>query len=176
MKETAPTYLINLVSKFELIIRTKNNSIPAFNCRIDCFKYSFFPSILNDWFNVDSNIRNTESFSLFKSKLLSFICPVQRSIYNIFDPTGLKFLSILRLGFSHLNENRFRHNFQDCLNSLCSCSIEIEDTSRYLLHCHNFSHHRVDLMNSVISVCNNFGSIPGNVKNDLLLFGDSRID
>ena len=29
---------------------------------------------------------------------------------------------------SHLNEHKFRHNFQDCLNPLCSCSLEIEDT------------------------------------------------
>ena len=66
--------------------------------------------------------------SLFKSRLLSFIRPVQRSIYNIFDPTGLKFLSRVRLGFSHLNEHRFRQNFQNFLNLLSSCSLEIEDT------------------------------------------------
>ena len=34
----------------------------------------FFPSTLNDWFNLDLNIRNSESISVFKSK-----------IYNIFD-------------------------------------------------------------------------------------------
>ena len=32
----------------------------------------FFPSTLNDWFNLDLNIRNSESVSVFKSKLLSF--------------------------------------------------------------------------------------------------------
>ena len=161
MKEKAPTYLINLVPKCEPTIRTWNNSIPTFNCRTDCFKYSFSPSTLNDWFDLDPNI-NAKSFSLFKSRLLSFIRPVQRSIYNIFDPTGLKFLS--------------RHNFQDCLNPLCSCSLEIEDTSHYLLHCHHFSHHCVDLMNSVKSVCGNFESMPENVKKDLLLFRYSRFD
>ena len=64
----------------------------------------FFPSTLNDWFNFDLNIRNAESVSLFKSKLLSFIQPVQRSIHNIFDPKGLAFLTRLRLGFSHKKE------------------------------------------------------------------------
>ena len=107
---------------------------------------------------------------------MSFIRPVQRSIYNIFDPKGLNFLTRLRLGFSHLNEHRFRHNFQNCLNPLCSCSLEIEDTSHHLLQCHHLSHHRVDLMNSVKPVCNNFESMPNNVKQDLLLFGDSRFD
>ena len=152
--------------------RTRNNSIPTFNCRTNCFKYSFFPSTLNGWFNIDLNIRNSESFSIFKSKLLSFICPVQTNICNIFHPKGLTFRTRLRLGLSYLNEYRFQHNFQDCLNPLCSCSLEIEDTSHYLLHCHHFSHHRVVLMNSVKSICDNFDSMSGNVKEDLLLHSD----
>ena len=41
---------------------------------------------------------------------------------NIFDPKGLKLLTRLRLEFSHLNEHRFRHNFEECVNPLCSCS------------------------------------------------------
>ena len=48
MKEVAPNYLINLVPKCERNTRTRNNSIPTFNCRTNCFKYSFFPSTLND--------------------------------------------------------------------------------------------------------------------------------
>ena len=88
----------------------------------------------------------------------------------------MKSLSYLRLGFRHLNEHTFRHNFQDCLNPLCSSSKKIEDTSHYRQHCHHFSHHCVDLMNSVKSVCDNCESMSGNVKKDLLLFGDSRFD
>ena len=170
MKEEALNYfnhLINLVPKSETNTRTRNNSIPTFNCRTNCFKYSFFPSTLNDWFNVDLNIRNSGSISIFKSKLLSFIRPVQTNIYNIFDPKGLTFLTCLRLGFSHLNEHRFRHNFQDCLNPLCFSSLEL-DNSHYLLHCHHFLHHRVALMNSVESICDNFHSTSNNVKEDLL--------
>ena len=95
---------------------------------------------------------------------------------NIFNPIGLKFLTRLRLGFSHLNEHRFRNNFQDCMNPLCSCSLEIEDTSHYLLHCHQFSQYRTDLMNSVKSILENFQSFSDNVKKDILLYGDSRLD
>ena len=102
MKDKASSYLINLVSKCEPTIRTRNNSVPTFNCRADCFKYSFFPSTLNNWFNLDLNIRNSESISIFKSKLLYFIRPFQRNIYNIFDPKGLTFLIRQRLGLSHL--------------------------------------------------------------------------
>ena len=52
----------------------------------------------------------------------------------------------------------------------------MENTSHYLLDCHHFSHHRVDLMHIVKSVCDNFESMPDNVKKDLLSFGDSRFD
>ena len=56
--------------------------------------------------------------------------PMQNSIYNIHDPVGIKYLTRLRLGLSHLNEHKFRHNFQDCLNPLRSCSLNL-----YFLHC-----------------------------------------
>ena len=176
MNNQAPSYLINLIPRCEPTIRTRNNSIPSFNCRTDYFKYSFFPSTLNDWFKLDINIRRSESISLFKSRLLSFIRPIQNSIYNIFDPKGLKLLTRLRLGLSHLNKHKFQHNFQDCLNPLCSCSLEAEDTKHYLLHCHHFSLHWTDLMNSVIPVFDNFESMPDNLKTNILLYGDSRFD
>ena len=107
MKKEAPNYLINLIPKCEAAIRTIKNNFPSYNCRTDCFKYSFFPSTLNDWFRLDINIRNSESILLFKSRLLAFICPNQSNIYNISDPVDLKLLTHVRLGLSHLS-----HNFQ----------------------------------------------------------------
>ena len=97
-------------------------------------------------------------------------------MYIMFDPIGLKFLTSLCLDFSHLNEHRFRHNFQDCLNPLCSCSLQTEDTIHYLLHCHHFSQHRIDLINSVKYIFEGFDSLSDNAKKDLLLYGDSRFD
>ena len=172
MRNEAPDYLINLVPKCEYAINTRNCHIPMYHCRTDCFKYSFFPSALRDWFKLDESIRNSESTSIFKNKLLSFIRPVQSSIYNIFDQIGIKLLTRLRLEFSHLNEHRFRHNFENRLNPLCSCSLETEDTLHYLLHCHHFSMYREDLMNSVKSVYNNFESLSDNAKKDVFLYGD----
>ena len=74
MKQKAFNYLINLVPKCELTIRTRNSSIPTFtftNCRADYLKYSFFSSTLNGWFSLDLNIRNSETISIFKSRLSS---------------------------------------------------------------------------------------------------------
>ena len=62
------------------------------------------------------------------------------------------------------------------MNPFCSCSIEIEDTLHYLLHCHHFNNICIDLMNSAKSVYDNFESLSDKDKKDMLLFGDSRLD
>ena len=170
MRKEAPNHLIHLIPKCEAATRTRNSNFPTYDCRTDCFKYPFFPSTLSDWFRLDINIRISESILLFKSRLLSFIRPNHCNIYNIFDPTRL------RLGLSHLNEHKFRHNFQDCLNPLCSCSFEIEETTNYLLDCRHFSNNRYDLMNSVKLIVPNFESLTDNNRIDILLHGDSRFD
>ena len=164
MKNEAPNYLISLIPKCEQTFNTRNKHLPTYNCRTDCFTYSFFPCTWNDWFNLDVSVRNSESISIFKSKLLSFILLVQNNILDIFDPQGLKLLTRLRLGFSHLNKHKFRH-FQECMNQVCSCSLEIKDTSHCLLHCHHFTLHCIDLMNSVKCICNHCGSTINNNKN-----------
>ena len=102
-KKETPNYIVKLIPESKQIIRTNKNHIPSCNCITDCFKYSFFPSTLNDWFNLNENIRNSELILVFKSKLLSFNPPVQNDMYNIFYLKGPKFLTCLRLGVSHLN-------------------------------------------------------------------------
>ena len=71
------------------------NRIPTFYCRTDCFK-NVFPSALSDWFQLDVTIRHSQSIAIFRSRLLSFIRPIQSDVYNIFDPIGLEFLTRLR--------------------------------------------------------------------------------
>ena len=134
MKKESFNYLINLIPNCEQIIRRRDNHIQSYHRRTDCFKYSFFLSTLNDWFKLDENIKNSESIAIFKSRLLPFIRPAQSNIYHIFDPRVLKFLTCLWLGLSHLNEHKF-HNFQDCLNPLYSCNLEIEDTVLLINFC-----------------------------------------
>ena len=115
-------------------------------------------------------MRNSESILIFEIKLLSFICPAQSNMYNIFDPKGYTFLSRWRLGLSHLNKHRFGHTFQDCMNPLFSCVVEVEDISHYLLHCHHFYHQWIELISNVKSVYNNFESMSDNNKKDALLW------
>ena len=136
---------------FHLNIYSTRNSenVETYYCRIDQFKYSFFPYSIIEWNKLDINLCNAKSFLIFRNSLLKIGRPMQNSIYNIHDPVGIKYLTRLRLGLSHLNEHKFRHNFQDCLNPLCSCSLEVETTNHYFLHCHYYNDIRKTLLDTV---------------------------
>ena len=107
---------------------------------------------------------------------MPFVCLLEKSIFNIFDPEGLKLLARLRLGFSHLNEDRFRYNIQECLNPLCTCSLETGNTSHYPLHCHQNTPFRTGLTNNVRTFVVDFESLSDSKKVDILLYGDSPCD
>ena len=55
----------------------------------------------------------------------------------------------LRLGLSHLRDNKFKHGFLDSLNPICSCGLDVEITCHYLLHCPNFTNERSILLNMI---------------------------
>ena len=61
------------------------------------------------------------------------------SIYNIHISLGVKYLTRLRIGFSHLKEHKLKHNFHDSIDPMCSCSSGIETTIHFFLHCGNFN-------------------------------------
>ena len=90
-------------------------------------------SILNLLFSLpplrNGSLIGVNSINPFKQELLPLICLLENIIFNIFDPEGLKLVTRLRLGFSHLYENRFRQNFQKCLNALYTCGPETENSS-----------------------------------------------
>ena len=60
---------------------------------------------------------------------------VYNKVYNINDAIGTKLITRLSLGFRHLREHKFKLNFRDTLNTLCSCCMEVESTSHYFLWC-----------------------------------------
>ena len=94
----------------------------------------------------------------------------------MFNLQGLKFLTQSRLGLSHLNEHRFRHNLKDCINPLCFCSLEVEYMVHFFLHCHHYSTLCMGLMNKVNQIDENFSYLSDENKVSLLLYGDSRFD
>ena len=84
--------------------------------------------------------------------LLKIGRPTPKSVYSIHNPIGLKLLTRLRLGLSHLNQRIFNHNFQDCVNPLCSCRLLVEFSSHFFLHCYQFrsSHRKSSVRKSVL--------------------------
>ena len=107
-------------------------------------------------------IRRSECFLSFKKSLRKIGWPTAKPIYNIHNPIGLKFLTRFRLGLSYLNEHKFQHNFQDCVNPLCSCSLEVDSLSRFFLHCHHFTNICATLLDDLQSVDGNIPSFSNN--------------
>ena len=87
-------------------------------CRTMSFKNSFLPYAIMKWNKLDSEIRNADTYVSFRKMLLNFIRPTGNSTYKTYEPLRIKLLTRLRLGFSHLSEHKFRHNFADSLNPL----------------------------------------------------------
>ena len=84
--------------------------------------------------------------------LLNFIRPIGNSTYKICDPSGIKLLTRLRLGFSRLSEHKFRHNFADSSNPLCCCSLETESTLHFFVRCQNYTTFRRALTTDLKSI------------------------
>ena len=116
----SPSYLFNLIPNFNRVHNTRlSYNIPPTKVRHDYFKNSFFPSAISEWKKLDFTIRNSGSLNAFKKKLLNFIRPCANGIFDIHNPFGIKLLTRLRLGLSHLHEHKFRRCIQDTLNPLC---------------------------------------------------------
>ena len=72
---------------------------------------------MNEWNNID-NIKSSESYLMVRKRMLNLIRPKGNDTYGIHNTTGLKLLTCLRLGLSHLNDHKFDHNFKDCISPL----------------------------------------------------------
>ena len=108
-------YLYYLIPNDRRTYNTWNlDFVKTYLCRTDAFKYSFFPYSISEWNKLDPDLCNAKSYSKFRKSLLKSGRPSPNHIYKIHDPLGLKLLTRLRLGLSHLNEPRFNHNFHSC--------------------------------------------------------------
>ena len=104
-------------------------------------------------------VRKANSLMSFKNSL-RVGQPTAMPMYGIHNPVGLKFLPSLRLGLSHLNEYKFKHNFKDCVNPSCSYNLEIESPSHFFLHCHYFTNTCLTLLDDLKSIDVNIPSFP----------------
>ena len=172
LKNESPSNLFNTIPNSKAQRQTRNSSkIPSFLAKHDYFKNSFFPSAITEWNKLDSYISNADSFEVFKKRILEFVRPLPNSIYNIHNPLGIKYLTRLRIGFSHLKEHKFRHNFQDSVDPMCSCNSGIETTAHFLLRCPNFNTQRQTLFDKIATIDANILRENENNIINILLFG-----
>ena len=106
----------------------------------------------SEWNKLDLSIRKWTSLNIFKSRLLRFVRPLENSVFTSHNPIGIKYLTRIRLGFSHLRYHKFKHGFLNAIDPLCSCSTGIENTVYYFLHCPNFSFARNTFLNEIAIV------------------------
>ena len=146
----------------------------SFSSRTEYFKNSSFPYV--EWNKLNPEIRSSVSYNIFHKSLLNFIPPSASKVYNINDTIGIKLITRLNLGFSHLRELKVQHNFQDTLNSLCSCSIEAESTFHYFLRCHFFDALWAKFMNGLRNNDNELPTLGDENRTNILLYGNQIHD
>ena len=169
-----PQYLKDLIPKPSLRYSTHFSPLPNFKVRTELFKNSFFPYTVNEWNNLDNIIKSSESCLMFRKRMLNLIRPKCKETYGIYNPTGSKLLTRLRLGLNHINDHRFNHNFTGCINPLCSGSLSVENNFHFFLHCHHFSLQRQTLMNNIKSIDKDIINASDSDLVNILLFGSSK--
>ena len=96
----------------------------------------------------------------FRNALIKIGRPIPKPIYNVHNPVGLKLLTRLRLGLSHLNQHKFSHNFQDCLNTQTYVYSNIHST----------------LLNELQSIDINLLNQENDIVVEVLLYGSTKFD
>ena len=173
----SPKCFFNIIPVTVSRYNTRNtNNIPQFKVKHNFFRNSFFPSAVIEWNKLDLNIRNSESLNVFKNSLLKFIRPSGNSVFNCHNPRGVKLLTRLRLGLSHLREHKFKHGFQDSLNPICSCGNDIETSAHFLLHCPHYSNERSTFLNTIRNISRSIFDKNHLQITETLLYGDSSLD
>ena len=70
-------------------------------------------------------------------------------VFDIHDASGIQLLSRISLNFRHLNEHKFRHNFNDMVDHMCTCGLEQEALLHSLLRSNLYSTQRLEPLNNV---------------------------
>ena len=131
-------------------------------------------SVIIEWNKLDPEIQNAPSHNIFKKNILKFIRPTANNIFGCHNLKGIKYLTRLRLGLTHLHEHKFKNNFRDKLNPLCTCGCDVENTCHFLLHCPNFLTERNTLLNNITNIDSNILKQADATVTKTLLFGNSK--
>ena len=175
--EKSPPCLLQLIPLNNNVCSTRSsqsNKILCFKIRHNFLKDSLFPAVISKWNSLDINTQNS-SVNVFKKELQKFIRPEPNSTYNIHHIKGLKLLTRLQLRLSHLDDHKFRHNFQDYVSPICSCGQDIE-TATHFLHCPNHCCARKTLFHKITQVSGIISRRSDSTITKIFLFSDNKLD
>ena len=145
-----PSYLFNMIPRKNPSRPTRgSDSIPLSGTKHNFFQNSYFPAAIKEWNSLDIDVQKSDSITVFKKYILSFIRTLPNKVSNSHNPQGLKLLKRLRLGLSHLRYHKFKHNFFDTINPLCSCGSDIETTFYFFLYSPNVMECRDTLLSKI---------------------------
>ena len=96
-------------------------------------------------------------------------------MFNTHNPIGIKLLTRLRLGLSHLNEDRFIHKFQNCADPKCIYSSVNKSTTHFFLRCHFYISVRTTLFDKLKEVVNNLQELSDQAVTGILLHGSPNL-
>ena len=143
--------------------------------RTQRYANSFFPYCINHWESLDSEIKFSTSVQTFKIKINECIRSEPRFCCNR-NRHGMSRLTQIRVDHSDLRDHRFNHNF-NCRNPTCSCGIEDETTTHYLLCCPRYDNLRQSYLSKISQITNSDVSIlPKDHLTDLLLYGSKAFN
>ena len=139
--------------------------------RSKSFKKAFFPYCIDEWNRVNPEVGNAKSMHKFKIPIK--IEKFKNSLYNVYDPLGVKLLSRLRLQFSHLNEHESRHGFKDTTDPTFPCGTEVETNHNFLLRCRYFFSQRPELFDNLYNLDPSFSKLNNKEKVAYLLYSST---
>ena len=100
---------------------TRNaDNIPFSSIRHNFYMNLYYPSTIIEWKRLDSKLRNSENFGI--SKIIFFdLLDISQTVFLIAAILqGLDWSQDSTYNLSHLLEQKFKYNLQNCLNPLCS--------------------------------------------------------
>ena len=99
----SPGYLTELIPTRNEAYQTRQlTNISSLSFKHNFFKNAFFPSAILEWNKLDPSLRNSANYNVFKNSILKFIRPFPNEIFQCHNPKGIKLVTRLRLGLSHL--------------------------------------------------------------------------
>ena len=107
----------------------------------------------------------------------SVVCPPAKSIFGVYGPIGLSYLSQIRADLKQ-NAHKFKHSFRDIANPICLTNDGMQDTEHFLLLCSSFDVQRRDLLAGVSQLVRPFvqiNSLSNIVLIKFLLYGDKDL-